>query len=348
MMFKRLLFALLFAVVAHQASIANAQQLDDENRGERPLEAIKQAIANAIPLLEKGSAGSAENRTCFTCHSQALPVFALTEAKKRGFKIDEENLQRQLTHTYENLKRAQKDYLEGRGQGGKADMAGYALWTLDAGDWKPDEVTAAVTEFLLKYQADEDYWKHTSNRPPSEASDFTTTYVALVGLGAYGTDEQQERISQKSEKLRKWLLASKPADTEDRVFRLKLLKYIGAEEEEEVREAAIDLIKEQREDGGWAQKSDMDSDAYATGSVLVALNESGNLTGDDPVFQRGVSYLMKTQLDDGSWHVVSRSKPFQKYFETGFPHGTDQFISTAASGWAVWALLTSLPESAIE
>ena len=49
-------------------------------------------------------------------------------------------------------------------------------------------------------------------------------------------------------------------------------------------------------------------------------------------------YLLKTQQPDGTWHVVTRSKPIQKYFETGFPHGKDQFISSAASAWAATAL----------
>ena len=51
-----------------------------------------------------------------------------------------------------------------------------------------------------------------------------------------------------------------------------------------------------------------------------------------------MAFLVRTQLPDGSWYVKSRSKPFQPYYETGFPHGKDQFISSAASGWAATAL----------
>ena len=57
----------------------------------------------------------------------------------------------------------------------------------------------------------------------------------------------------------------------------------------------------------------------------------------------GVEYLIKTQRDDGSWFVKSRSRPFQTYFESGFPHGPDQFISAAGSGWAVAALALACP-----
>ena len=43
-------------------------------------------------------------------------------------------------------------------------------------------------------------------------------------------------------------------------------------------------------------------------------------------YQNGVSYLLRTQLEDGTWFVRSRAFGFQPYFESGFPHGTDQFI----------------------
>lgn len=72
---------------------------------------------------------------------------------------------------------------------------------------------------------------------------------------------------------------------------------------------------------------------------MVALRESGGLPATDPAYQRGLHWLLQSRQPDGSWHVVSRSKPFQKYFESGFPHGNDQFLSCAATAWAVMALL---------
>ena len=68
-------------------------------------DALRAAISRSIPMLEMGSAGSAEQRTCFTCHNQAVPVLALVEAKKRGFAIDDGNLERQLKHTAKHLVR---------------------------------------------------------------------------------------------------------------------------------------------------------------------------------------------------------------------------------------------------
>jgi hypothetical protein len=81
----------------------------------------------------------------------------------------------------------------------------------------------------------------------------------------------------------------------------------------------------------------MNPDAYQTGQVLYAIHESG-LAVTSPAYQRGVQYLLKTQLEDGTWFVQSRGFAFQVYFETGFPHGQSQFISAAATSWAVLAL----------
>jgi hypothetical protein len=82
----------------------------------------------------------------------------------------------------------------------------------------------------------------------------------------------------------------------------------------------------------------MASDAFATGQALAALHESGALPADDPAYRRGVAYLLSTQLADGSWLVKSRSTPFQPHFESGFPHGPDQWVSMAATNWAIRAL----------
>ena len=80
------------------------------------------------------------------------------------------------------------------------------------------------------------------------------------------------------------------------------------------------------------------SDAYATGEALVALKESGALSVNDPAYQKGVRFLLDTQLEDGSWYVKTRAIPIMPYFESDFPHGVDQFISAAATNWAAMAL----------
>ena len=58
-----------------------------------------------------------------------------------------------------------------------------------------------------------------------------------------------------------------------------------------------------------------------------------------------MAFLLGTQADDGSWHVASRATKFQQYFESGFPYGHDQWISTIGTGWAAAALALAARDS---
>ena len=296
------------------------------------------AIRQSLPLLVQAAEGHAEQKTCFACHNQAFPMMAFAAAKSRGFDLPMDVFKNQTEHIAAFIASNRDKFKKGEGTGGAVDTAGYAILTLELGGYKPDENTEAVVEYLLKYQADRDHWRTGSNRPPSEASEFTPTYLALRGLRFWGTKEQKERGAKRVEATRGWLSKTKAKDTEDRVFRLLGLKEAGADEKE-IAAAAWDLLKTQRADGGWSQLDAMDADAYATGSALVALHQAGGLPTDHPAYTRGVAFLVKQQRTDGSWFIVSRSKPFQPYYESGFPHGKDQFISAATSGWATTALV---------
>ena len=235
----------------------------------------------------------------------------------------------------------QEEFLAGKGTGGQAATAAYALVTLELAGHKPDDTTAAVAGYILQFEPKRDHWRMTSNRPPTESSNFTTTYVAMRALRTYGAKDDREKIARRVESCVRWLIKTPAKETEDRVFRLLGLKEAAADKKE-IAAAAWELVKTQRPDGGWSQLDGGASDPYATGSALFALHAVGGLEGRFGRVQAGVAFLLKTQLPDGTWKVKSRSKPFQPYYESGFPHEKDQFISISASGWATAALLNAV------
>jgi hypothetical protein len=328
-------------------------------------EAVRAAIAKALPLLAKGADGYMAERKCFACHHQTFPLLALSTAGRRGFAVDRDYVERVAKFVERSLESGRSRYLEGRGQGGNTITAGSALWTLALAGRPAGDTTRMVVDYLGKAHKESTYWRVTTHRPPSEGSHFAATFTALRGLQSYGAAEPSEDLAERLRKVRAWLESTDGRDTEDRAFRLWGLVLVDGDRRavERAREA---LVRTQRPDGGWGQLDRLiaheraaiqgaggasatkpavraaESDAYATGTALVALRQAGDGMSE-PAYRRGVAYLLRTQQADGSWRVKSRSKPIQTYFETGFPHGVDQFISSAATGWAVTALAMALP-----
>jgi hypothetical protein len=296
-----------------------------------PNQGVREAATRAVRLIDRTSASFLTRNACFTCHSQTLSVMVLRDARKVGIEIDEANFKRQYERAFEAL------------GGTRVDTIGSALWALDIGQHAPDDKTEAMVEYLLNYEKDVGTWKTTVERPPAEVSKFTTSYVALRGLNRYGNAKQRDAIAKRATAVEQWLESANAADTEDQVFRLRLARELKLPSEK-VDRFVQRLLSEQDAEGGWAQERGMKPDAYATGSVLAALHEAGGLSTQHSAWLRGLGLLLRTQEPDGSWHVVSRAKPIQEYFETGFPHGKDQFISAFATGWATEALLISLAQ----
>src|SRR5947208_13155962 len=192
---------------------------------------IRSAISQSLPLLLKGAEGHVANRSCFACHNQTVPIKALTTARQRGFVVRPEDFSKQLEHIARFLDGNREAYRQGRGQGGQVETAGYALLALELGGWKPDATTEAVVEYLLQYNQDLDHWRTTSHRPPSEASDFTSSYLAIRALRAWGTPLQKDRIDKRIDVVSNWFIKTPVTDTEDRVFRLWGLHAVGTEQE---------------------------------------------------------------------------------------------------------------------
>ena len=50
--------------------------------------AIRASIEKSLPLLTSSAVQSAERRSCFTCHHQALPMLTHVEARHQGYSIE--------------------------------------------------------------------------------------------------------------------------------------------------------------------------------------------------------------------------------------------------------------------
>ncbi len=263
---------------------------------------------------------------------------AQNEAWLRGLKLTRNGLERQLARAYKEMVEEQPRFKKGFSVSNTADGPGHALWMLQVAGWERDEITEGAVEFFLGQQQRSGNWETAPARSPTVGSPFTVTFLALRALKYYGKPDQVRESLARAEA---WLLKTPAEDTEDRVYRLRALHLLNRREAMEVEVSK--LLSEQRKDGGWGQMTFLDSDAYATGTVLAALVDTGAISVVSADYQRGVAYLVREQKADGSWHVKKRTRMVQPMFESGFPHEHDQFISYSASCWATYALLKGLP-----
>ncbi len=213
----------------------------------------------------------------------------------------------------------------------------YALAGLAAEGQEPSAITDALVQFLVLRQRQDGSWRSPVYRPPQDASEFTFTALAARGLAVFAAKGRSEEIAQRITRAREWLVHAVPSETEDKAFHLLGLVWTNADRGL-IQKSVAALVREQRADGGWAQLATLRSDAYATGEVLYSLHTAAGLATSDPEYRRGVEFLLRTQLADGSWYVPTRSFPLQPHVETDFPHGQSQFISIAATSWATMAL----------
>ena len=293
------------------------------------------AVQRSVSLLERATSQFFGRANCFACHEQPAAAFAVGAARAKGIAIDEKAAGERWTQLTSGLNAAQ---LEGAAPLGGADNNLYVAEALIRSGYSHDRKTDILAANLAAYQGGDGGWHLPGYaRSPLQDNDFSRTAMAIRALKAYGTPGRADEMKQRIERAKQWLLRANPVTTEDFDMRLTGVTAAGASASD-LRKLAEPILARQRPDGGFAQRDGLASDAYATGMTLWTLVNAGVLRPTDEVFRKGAKFLLATQASDGSWHVSSRATKFQIYFESGFPYGHDQWISTMGTGWAASAL----------
>ena len=301
---------------------------------------ILTAVERSLPIVQKADVNFMQKAGCFSCHNEGLAAMAVGTARRMGFAVDPKLAALETKQVSEFFGSWRERLLQGIAPGGSA----YSLVGLHEMQYRADLITDAVARYVRQHQLPDGHFQGVGcggSRPPLCGTEITNTALALRGLQFYAPNADRAGYEKAIQSAALWLAKVQSNTNEDRAYRLLGLAWAGRDQEA-IRKAKQELLDTQHSDGGWPGIASMSSDAYASGQALVALNAAG-VAPSDPVYQRGVNYLLSTQLQDGSWFQKRRALPVQPYFDNGFPHGDDQWISVSATNWAVMALALAAP-----
>lgn len=299
---------------------------------------VRASVEKSLDVLLKSGPVFVKQSGCVSCHNNTLPVMVTALARQRGLRFDQQSEQAQVKATVGMMAGFREVLWEAPDAAPDIQVSGaYILEALAAQKYPADDTTAAVVHAVAAKQLADGSWPNYINRAPIENGAIQATALSVRTLQLYGMPGRKAEWERRTAQARQWLETAVPRNTEDKVMRLYGLAWSGANPEQ-VQKAAKALLADQRPDGGWSELPTLESDAYATGKVLVALREAAGMETTTDAYQKGAAYLLRTQREDGSWLVKARAFPFQPLKDSGFPHGRDQWLSAAGTSWAAMAL----------
>jgi hypothetical protein len=315
---------------------------------------VQQAVERAIGYMQTESAAWLNTRKCAACHHVPMPLWALSEAERQGYAID----QKFVADTTESLLGSRDKLLaskifpnpadppdprpQGRGLNMGLPFLAVAAQSMTSLKEGQKQSLKLIAEEIVKKQQPDGSWEFfaTLRRPPINESQTTDAAWIIMALeGETGPDAPESQRAALSKAIA-WLDAAKITDIhQDKVLKV-LMAARSAKPPETMQSTIEELFALQRADGGWSQTvPELKSDAFATGQTLYALSLAG-FTAERPEIKRGIDFLVATQKPDGSWPMISRSTP------DGSPGSSKLLtpITCAASSWATLGLARLVPK----
>lgn len=300
-------------------------------------EEIRTAIQNSIPHIEREGWKWIKTKKCLSCHMIPFMQWSLHEAKRRGITLDSDRL-----GELDEYVQKQAPKVDPAKKPKSGDTESQIL--ISRAEYAPasnDELAPWITQ-IVRSRTDGGFWAAggqlpSQKRPKAETQEVSTLWV-LASLKLTADPVDDSAAIEKA--ARAWLangLASQDAAPKSAEwYTARLVLEVNAGDDDAIMTARNDLLKLQRDDGGWGWLTGSDSDSLATAPALWALTRSG-LDLDDVPVQRAVRFLLDTQRDDGTWRVEST-----RARDKGAVKPTSVFWGTT---WAVIGLSQLLPVS---
>lgn len=302
-------------------------------------------VERAIRFLVDDAAKWRSTRGCSTCHHGVMSVWALTEAKTRGYAVPAEDLSQIAKWTKDLFVPQFSKPRDPRWGYNFVSLPGIYLAVMSHSlpVLSRDEMHRMAIH-LARHQEDDGVWAvppHNPNTsPPTWESPETIALLALLAWEPYFPANPQTIAANRAARERaiEWLDKTKPTET-NQALSLRLLLDIRSGIPVNQLQSKIDsLLKRQNADGGWSQLPELPSDAYATGQTLWILSNAG-LNSDHASISRGLAFLISTQQDNGAWPMTPRTLPKADPARPRNPVPITYF----GTAWATLALVRYVP-----
>jgi hypothetical protein len=310
---------------------------------------VRQVVQRSTEFLEKEGAAWMRKQQCASCHHIPLMVWALSEARGRGYPVNEKLLGEVTSwalaaeshaEVFPDLpldkKRTETDYL------GPLLMA-LAISARGDRDAAVKDAQRRLLAHAVSQQEKDGSWNANSGgRPPVHASrDVQTSWLLVALSDPPKAKGPKDPCKAQREAAAEWL-SRNPAAESHQSLAMRLLVYerLG-KPADDMKSLIRSLLGLQNDDGGWSQTKKIKSDAFATGLSLYVL--SGLKTeGVEEAVRRAQAFLCKTQQSDGSWPMASRrAEPSGPR-----PAGDLRPIKFFGTAWATIGLVRSAPRNA--
>lgn len=310
---------------------------------ESNIAAIQSSVERGFALLQTSSSIMITKSRCASCHHTTMTAMVAGVMAKKGLAAADTSAMMRQMAMVGTLDFIGNPNLNNQFVSAKF-LAPYVLLGLDAQKYPGDFTTDIALEYVISQALPNGSFQAEYARVPLECGDIHLTAISIRAIELYASPAKKQKTQMMVQQTRQWLEQQHPTQQQELAFQLMGMQWCGSNPAAKTA-VAQKLLAMQNKDGGWSQLPTMASDAYATGQVLYALSEAGLNDMAGAAYQNGITYLLKTQDKAGAWTVVTRSNPIQPFVNTEFPpYDDNQFISAAASNWAVLALANALPD----
>ena len=288
-----------------------------------------QAINRTIAYLSTEVTWWNEKHTCYSCHNNGDAIRALLISRQAGYAVDSKELQETI------------DWLRRPGE-----------WSDNGPDGEFNDRRLAQLQFSsalataeLKQESDHRPLRIAagmvaSNLQPNGMwpSDQIGTIGSPITLGPFLATAQARNVLRQADlrgftevvdRANRWLRGSNPKSVLNAAAVLWALAHDAEPAAAVARAHCRDLIRRGQSDvGGWGAYVSSATEPFDTAIVILALHADDD-KDQTKMIDKGLDFLIKTQLPDGSWPETTRPANRESYAHR---------ISTTA--WCLQAIVT--------